>query len=188
MIGANWQMLLNILYILSSAVLVLLPLVAVIPRWLKVVPFYRRAVYGVNKILVLKEDEEFRYPSAKPVKLMVGYVRKGERGFSELLQAIKAKEQIRLTEVRRIGLAWGDIPIKTPLNYTPCCALFVAEEDTGEVKGYPQFLNRFTGHDTFHIKHTLLDWIKSKVQVRIATYTFIVAVTWVTLMTLVIYS
>ena len=52
-----YETILNGLFILFSATIVFLPLVGVIPDWLKLSPFYRNTLFALDKMFELKDEE-----------------------------------------------------------------------------------------------------------------------------------
>ena len=122
------DIILNALFILLSATIVLLQLIPILPSWLRVVPFYRKVEHARDKMFRLEHEDEFSDPiSDRKVKLKVGYVNKGDKGFNELKSIIKEHHLIP-DKVDRIGFAYGDIPVPmgTGLKVTPNYMLFVS--------------------------------------------------------------
>jgi len=178
-----WEAILNGLFILLSAGVVFLPLVVVIPGWLRLSPFYRNILFALDNIFALKDEIEISSPDGSTKeKCKAGIVSKGRRGFKEVLTIIRAKKMIPFEDVQNIGLAFGDIPIQVT-GLSPNYMVFAQ----GEGKIHPIIYNPFDPNPT-HIRELLLDWVKNRMQVRIAIYTSIIAVLWVTIMTLVIYD
>ena len=177
------EIVLNALFILLSATIVFMQLVVVTPRLLKLVPFYRKAIHAVDKMFELEDEEEFdSLGGTVKAKLKVGNVKKGEIGFSELLKVIEAHQSIPSGQVKRIGLAWGVLPIKTP-QLSPNYVVFIEEQDGAT----PIIFNPFDPNES-SIKRLLVDWVRSIVQTRMAIYTAIIVVVWVAVMTLVVYG
>lgn len=182
----------KIIYLFLSMTIVFLPLIAAVPSWSRIVPFYRKVSHAVNAICSRKQKEEEEFPSINgkgTKKLSVSCIKEGQKGFNELLNVIKANHEIRLKEVKRICLSWGDIPIRTPLMYSPNCVLFIADKETGEDGGVAEtvIFDEFAALHPNDVRKILMDWTKSKVQTRLAIYTAIVAVFWVTTTTLIIW-
>ena len=175
MVSVCW----DILYLLVSVTLVFLPLVIVIPDWLKLVPFYRKGIHGLNRMFELKEEREVESPDGSTKKkLKVGVVKKGEKGFAQVLEAIKSHRSVLGSEVTEVGLAFGDLPIKVTA-LSPNYAVFVAQGQNLNLIIYNPF-----DPNLLHLKELLSDWLKSRAQTRVAMSIFVVAVIWVTMMTL----
>ena len=99
------ETILTILYIVLSATIVFLPLLAAVPGWIRFVPFYRRALLAVDIVCSRKEEvmEEFPSLDKKSIeKHPVSCIKKGQKGFNELLSVIKENHEIQAKEVKRI--------------------------------------------------------------------------------------
>jgi len=182
---SSCDIILNALFILLSVTIVLLPLIGVVPSWLRVVPFYRKVEAARVKMFRLEQVGEFSNPvSDEKVKLKVGYINKGDKGFNELKNTIEEHQSIP-DEVEKIGFAYGDIPVPmgTGLKVTPNYMLFIEVQG-----GFTPIIYNPSNPKPADISRLLLGWAKNRVQARIAIYTVIVAVMWVTIMTLVIYG
>lgn len=195
---------LKTLYIVLSAVLVFLPLTAVVPGWLAVVPFYRKAGQAVGRIFELAEEEFAWSKDSEKLKLRVGSVRKGERGFKELLASIQVQRWLPNTEVTRVGLAHGNFSIllmgEPPREYLlslPSNQLHgAAVNGLGNTSaGYLVFVESegessyVTGlySDSWRVYDLLLNWVRNASQVRVSIYTAVIAVVWVAVTTLLVF-
>jgi len=102
---------LNVIYILLSATIVFAQLVVLIPKLLRLYPFYSNASHAIDKIFELGEQGEYLDSTGnKKVKLEIGIVRKGERGFKELREVIQTYQPVDSANVETIGLAYGRTP------------------------------------------------------------------------------
>jgi len=180
---------LNALYIFLSATIVFAQLVVTMPSLLRLLPFYKKAVYALDSLFRLDEEKEFPFPAEpvilKPemVKLRVGYAKEGERGFRELLEAIKEQRPMPNIEAKTLGLAYGDIPIPTSMA-SPNFALFIGEIGISK----PIYFDPWCSDDPSYIRAIFLDWIIKKSQTGIAKWTSIIVVIWIAIMTYKIYS
>ena len=98
------ETILTILYIVLSATIVFLPLLAAVPGWIRFVPFYRRALLAVDIVCSRKEEvmEEFPSLDKKSIeKHPVSCIKKGQKA-NELLSVIKENHEIQAKEVKRI--------------------------------------------------------------------------------------
>jgi len=116
------------------------------------------------------------------VKLRVGYIRKGERGFKELLEAIRENRPVPNVKTETLGLAFGDIPISTSMA-SPNFVLF--DKDIGI--GKPIYFDPWCYDEPSYIKAIFLDWITKRSQTRIAKWTATMVVIWIAVMTYIIY-
>ena len=124
------QFILRITYLITSILIVILPLTYAFPKVLKIFPFYRNALKALDKLRKLDEEEEARYrvfpfrikelallppdkrnefdkeEKRRVEKVKVGRVRKGDRGFDVLLRVImKARRNLLEKKIVEIGLA-----------------------------------------------------------------------------------
>ena len=107
-----------------------------------------------------------------------------------MLSVIKENHEIQTKEVKRICLSWGNIPLRTVHGYNPNSVLFVCNKDVGEDGALAEIVifNEFAALHPNDVRKTLTDWARSRTKTRLAIYTAIVAVIWVTVMTLIIYG
>ena len=165
----------NALYIILSVTILFAQVVVLWPACLRLLPFYKKSTQALDKLFGLGKEEEFPYPNEyTKVRLQVGYIRRGENGFKELLEAIKEYRPIPDIEVKTLGLAFGDIPIETSMP-TPNFALFAKELGLDK----PIYFNPWTYDDPSYLRAIFLDWVMKRAQTRIAKYTAIIITIWI---------
>lgn len=185
-----WNKLFDLVYLLASITIVILPLMNAFPSYFKYVPFYKKAMSAMNKLCILGYIEEFDVPGKllpgmpqEKVMLAIGKIQDNDIGFNELLESIKANNNIREFKVRRIVLAFGDIPIPVGMKMSPNYAVYIEGE-----KLIPIIFDPVSQGGIDSVKDILVKWIKARTQTKLAIYTLIAVLFWVVVMTLKIYS
>lgn len=195
----------KILYLILSAILVFLPLTAVVPRWLVVIPFYRKARQALGRIFEMSEQEFAWSKNSQKLKLRVGSVSKGEQGFRELLTSIGVQRWLPSSEVTRVGVVYGNFslmllgePAREYLLSWPSDQLYgAATVGPGNTKaGYLVFVES-NGEcsyvsglypDSWHIYDLLLNWVRNASQGKVSIYTAVSAILWVTITALLVFQ
>ena len=89
------QYVLYFLNLLLAATIIFLQLAMVIPRWRKIIPFYRVSTHAIESIFALNKVEVIpKSDGNKWMQLKIGFVQKGDRGFFELLEIIQRRRKI----------------------------------------------------------------------------------------------
>ena len=72
---------LNGLFIFLSAAVVFLPLIVIVPSWLRLSPFYRRAMQATNRIFESPEELDLLLPGqTEKHNVMASIIKKGDKG------------------------------------------------------------------------------------------------------------
>lgn len=208
----NWHILTQFIiqgtYVVLSFALVVLPLIASVPAWIRQLPSYRNAKSASIKMLALIEDEEIQNPfSNTKVQVRVGYIKKGEKGFKELVKTAIALYEGRYKaifdqsykipvskSIKRIGVA---VPTVSSLigrfgNDLGSC-LFLSDGYTGTGQLYPVLFERIAINaqppvSLWEVPHLMRDHVQTQLQTTFARATAIIAIFWVVLMTLIIFG
>jgi hypothetical protein len=164
-----------IIYTLGSLIVVFLPLSIAIPALLEKVPFYRDAMYALDKLFKLGKEQEFSHTSEGTIKLQVGYIERGQRGFKQLLESIEANYSTDSKRTNKITLAHGDIPeLDNGVCLSPNNVLLLDDDLAKRVIWFP-----LGSEDPSGIKTILVAWIKNRTQMVLAAYTAIAAIFWI---------
>ena len=169
-----YQIFQYVIYTLASLTVMFLPLSIAVPALLRKLPFYRDAMYAMDRLFNLDEEQEFSHISEGTIKLQVGYVKRGQRGFKQLLEAVEANYPANSKKVNKITLVYGDIPeLDEAICLSPNYALLLDDDLTKRVIFLPLSMN-----NPSDIKTLLMAWVKDRTQVVLAAYTAIAAFCW----------
>ena len=195
----------KILYLILSAILVFLPLTAVVPGWLVMIPFYRKARQALGRIFEMSEQEFAWSKDSQKLRLRIGSVSKGEQGFRELLTSIGVQRWLRSGEVTRLGVVHGNFslmlmgePAREYLLSWPSDQLYgTATVGPGNTKaGYLVFVES-NGEcsyvsglypDSWHIYDLLLNWVRNASQGKVSIYTAVSAILWVAVTAVLVFQ
>ena len=141
---------------------------------------YGNAVLALEKLFRLEDKMTMPDSESKNiVELQTGFVIKGDKGFRELNRALNHHHSIPHKEIAKIGLMFGNIPIKSTM-LSPNYLVYVQTKDTIT----PVVFNAFDANKET-IRRLLNDWILHSVQNRIARLTAIITTIWVAIAILV---
>jgi len=195
----------KILYLILSAILVFLPLTAVVPGWLAVIPFYRKARQALGRVFEMSEQEFAWSKDSQKLRLRVGSISKGEQGFRELLTSIGVQRWLSSSEVTRVGVVHGNFslmllgePAREYLLSWPSDQLYgaaaVGPGNTGA--GYLVFVES-NGEcsyvsglypDSWHVYDLLLNWVRNASQGKVNIYTAVSAILWVAVTAILVFQ
>jgi hypothetical protein len=168
-----YQILQYVIYTLASLAVIFLPLTIAIPALLRKLPFYRDATCALDMLYGLNEEQEFSHIREGTIKLQAGSVKRGQRGFKQLLESIEANCPIASGKANKLTLVYGDIPeLDEGIALSPNYALLLDDDLAKRVIYLPLSTN------PSDIKILLIAWIKDRTQVILAAFTAIAAVCW----------
>lgn len=176
----------KILYLILSAILVFIPLTAVVPGWLVIIPFYRKARQALGRIFEMSEQEFAWSKDSQKLRLRVGSVLQlmlrvpvgvVHGNFSLMLLGEPVREYLLSWPSDQLYGAAAVGPGNTKAGY------LVFVESNGEcsyVSGlYP---------DSWHIYDLLLNWVRNASQGKVSIYTAVSAILWVAVTAVLVFQ
>ena len=182
-----WDILLKIIYIILSAVVVLLPLAALFPTWYKVIPYYRKAMKGMEKLYSSPDDEIYtKGEHGQDKEIQLGLVKKGDKGFKELLEAIRINAERHDVNVAKIILLFGDIQFPCNAKFSPNMAIIIEASDEAKTR-IPIIYDPMDQNFLYNVRYKLNNWIRITTQLKMTRYALVTAVAWVVIATIYIF-
>ena len=179
-ISLGLELILKIAYVITSILIVIMPLTYAFPEILRVFPFYKNAIEAIDKLHKLEEEEEVQFGEKRRRQVKVGRVRKGEKGFAELVSAIKMKRKDLLQKkIEEIGLAqYGQhsaLIFGTPPRVEPNAVIYIKEE--GRNVWEPLIYHPTAPEITLELSE-LTEWVNDYAYRKLSFWTIAIVVIW----------